>query len=139
MARRPRATQAKANPHRGEHVLTLGGEAYLLRPSFGAITAIEQATESSLLDLVRLGDVGHLTFDQLGVIAAELIRAGADEGSMNRRVSSERLAEMIYEEGVTEANARLTLCLVDAASGGRTASGEAKAADVNRPKDTSAA
>lgn len=119
--------------------LPWAGETYLLRPAFAAITAIEQATEKSLLDLVRLGDGGHLAFDQLGVIAAELIRAGAEEGSMNRRVSSDRLGELIYEEGVTEANARLTLCLVDAASGGRSASGEARAADVSPRKVTSAA
>lgn len=120
-----------AIPERGEHELVLAGVPYRLRPSHAAIRAIEQKTERSLLELLRFGNMGALTSDQLGTIGAQLIRAGAakdDQATAN--VNAERIAELIYEEGTGKAMARLTLCLVDAATGGRTASGEAKAATV---------
>jgi hypothetical protein len=41
--------------------------------------AIEAKTERSSLELVRMGNVGALSLDQLGAIAAELIRAGAED------------------------------------------------------------
>lgn len=125
---------------RGEHELVLAGVTYVLRPSHAAIRAIERKTERSLLELLRLGNGGALTSDMLGEIGAQLIRAGADpndQGTQN--VNPERVAELIYEEGTGKAMARLTLCLVDAATGGRTASGEAKAAAATTSGDAGAA
>jgi hypothetical protein len=122
---------AAAIDERGEHELVLAGVTYRLRPSHGAIRAIERATERSALELVRAGNVGALLLDQLGTIAAELIRAGADEGDeLTRGVSAERISELIYEQGLAGANFRLTAVLADAVSGGRKASGEAKAPAV---------
>lgn len=119
--------RSKANKSRGEHELTLGGKLYPLRPSHAAIETIEAQTGCSLLTLVRKGNVGDLSLAQLGVIAAELIRAGADEkDTMTQAVAAERIGELIYEQGAIATMPRLTLCLVDAAAGGRTASGEAK-------------
>ena len=45
-----------ANPTRGEHELLLAGVRYRLRPSHQALLAIEQKTEHSLVELVRLGN-----------------------------------------------------------------------------------
>ena len=59
----------------------------------------------------------------MGIIAAELIRAGAKSES-DKHVDAERIGEMIYEAGTGKALATLQLCLVDAATGGRTASGK---------------
>jgi hypothetical protein len=116
---------------RGEHELVLGGVTYRLRPSHGAMRAIERATERSVLELVRAGNVGALSLDQLGTIAAELIRAGADvKDDMTRAVSAERISELVYEQGVAGVNFRLTAVLADAVSGGRKATGEAKAPAV---------
>jgi hypothetical protein len=118
-----------ANADRGEHELVLAGKAYLLRPSHSALVAIEKLTERTTLALVRLGNAGEISLQQLGVIAAQLIRAGAaKDDEMTRRVDPERLSELILEEGLPHAMSRLTLCLLDAATGGRTSSGEAKAA-----------
>jgi hypothetical protein len=132
-AKQPRATAAKppvvqptANPARGEHELTLEGVPYRLRPSHDALSAIEQKTGRSMLALVRLGDTGDLSIAQLGIIAAELIRAGAKD-DLTRNVGAQRIGELIFEEGVPHVTARLTLCLLDAVTGGRTAKGEAKA------------
>jgi len=116
-----------ANAHRGEHELDLGGVTYLLRPSFTAISAIEQKTERTTLELLRMGNAGALPLATAGAVAAELIRAGAeDKDELTKRVSASRIAELIYEEGVGPVVARLTLCLLDAATGGRNAKGEAK-------------
>jgi hypothetical protein len=123
--------QPTANAERGEHELTLAGTLYRLRPSHSALKAIEKKTERATLSLVRLGNTGDLTLGQLGAIAAELIRAGADpDDRYTRNISADRIEELIFEEGLPHATSRLTLCLLDAATGGRDASGEVKAAEA---------
>jgi hypothetical protein len=125
----PAEKQAFANPERGEHLLSLQGREYRLRPSHSAIVAIEEKTGKSVLGLVRLGNTGDLPLKQIAIVAAELIRAGADEGdSFTRSVNADRIGELIFEHGLPTVTSRLTLCLLDAATGGRTAEGEAKAA-----------
>jgi hypothetical protein len=121
----------RANRERGEHEIKLAGKIYLLRPSHSAVKVIETETGRSTLALIRLGNVGELSLTQLGIIGAELIRAGADENDeMTRSVDPERIEELIFEEddGLPAAQSRFTLCLLDAATGGRKVSGEAKAA-----------
>lgn len=128
--------KSPANPERGEHEITLAGVTYRLRPSHSAIVAIERETGQSIMDLFRAGNTGSLSLDQLGVISATLIRAGADAGdTLTAQVDDVRISELIFEEGVHRAMGRVTLCLIDAASGGRAASGEAKAAAAD-PKRT---
>lgn len=122
-----------ANADRGEHELTLAGRTYLLRPSYTAIKAIETQTGASIVVLARRGNLGDLMLEQVGIIASEMIRAGA-KSEMTRNVSAERIAELCYEEGLPHVTARLTLALIDAATGGRTASGEAKAAEAVNPE-----
>jgi hypothetical protein len=132
----------KANPERGEHELALPGKTYRLRPSHEALKAIERLTGTSVLALVRLGNVGELSIEQLGIVGAELIRAGAEpDDSMTAAVDSERVEELIFENdgpngvgGLPYAQSTLTLCLLDAATGGRKASGEAKAAPATQTK-----
>lgn len=116
-----------ANPDRGEHEIKLGGVAYRLRPSHEAIRAIERKTERSTLELYSMGNRGALSLDQLGTIFGTLIRAGATT-DLDRNVDDERIGELVYEDGQFKAMAKATLVLIEAASGGRTASGEAKAA-----------
>lgn len=123
------AEQPPANPARGEHELTLASTVYRLRPSHAALIAIEKRTGKSTLALVRQGNTLDISLADLGIIAAELIRAGADpDDQITRNVHAERLGELIMEEGLPVVTSRLTLCLLDAATGGRTASGEVKAA-----------
>ncbi len=119
--------QPGAIDERGEHELRLAGVTYRLRPSHAALRSIEKKTDRSVLRLVQLGRACDLTLEQLGIIGCELIRAGAED-ELTRRVDAERIGELIQEEGVMGPTARFTLCLYDAATGGRTATGEAKAA-----------
>lgn len=121
------AIQPGAIAERGEHEITLASVTYLLRPSHAALRTIENKLGCSQLKLIQRGNSHDLLVDDLGVIAAELIKAGATD-DLTRRVSAERIGELIQEEGLLPIVARLTLCLLDAATGGRTASGEAKAA-----------
>lgn len=120
-----RANRA-AVAERGEHELELAGVRYRLRPSHQAMVAIERETGRSSLELVRLGNVGALTLAHLGVVAAELISAGAED-ELTRAVDAERIGELIYEQGVAGVTFRLTAVLADAVTGGRKASGEARA------------
>ncbi len=127
----PAEEQPTANAERGEHELMLAGTTYRLRPSHGALKAIEKKAERAALSLIRLGNAGDLTLTQLGIIAAEFIRVGADPADkFTRNISADRIEELIFEEGLPHATSRLTLCLLDAATGGRTASGEVKAAEA---------
>lgn len=127
------AKAVAANPDRGEHELVLAGTTYRLRPSHTALITIERKTGRSTLALVRLGNSAELSLAELGTIGAELIRAGAAEDDvMTRSVDADRIGELIFEEGITPAMSRFTLCLLDAATGGRTASGEAKAAPATK-------
>ncbi|MGY2732813.1 hypothetical protein [Sphingomonas sp. UYP23] len=118
--------QPSANPERGEHELELGGIVYRLRPSFAANVAIERQTGQSLISLAQLGSTSSLTLSQIGIIAAEWIKAGAEDG-LTRNVGADRIAELAYEEGLPSVLSRLTICLVDSCTGGRTAEGNAKA------------
>lgn len=121
-----------ANAHRGEDEIVLAGVPYLLRPSHAAIVAAETKTQHSLLELVKLANAHALTFTHIGTIAAEFIRAGAKpDDKMTAAVSAERIAELVHEEGVVTVVAHLAKLLVEVARGGRTASGEAKAAAAN--------
>jgi hypothetical protein len=119
---------ALANAARGEHSLTLAGIPYRLRPSFTAAQAIEAELGESLTALARRANAMGLNYTELGIIVAECIRAGADEDDrLTRKVSAERIAELIYEEGAAPVFGVLTVLLADAVLGGRTLSGEAKA------------
>ena len=118
-----------ANPARGEHSLTLAGLTYRLRPSFQAVQVLEDDLGLSLVEMARKANSFALSLSELGAIVAELVRAGADEGdAMTKAVSADRMAELIFEEGTGPVFAALVLALTDAVMGGRTISGEARAA-----------
>lgn len=127
--KRVEAAQPVANAERGEHEITLGGKTYRMRPSHAAVREIERKTERSAMGLLRLGNTGDLSVDQLGIIGGAFIRAGAGDGdTLTANVDDERIGELIYEQGLPHASAVITMALLDAATGGRKASGERKAA-----------
>ncbi|HEX2594805.1 MAG TPA: GTA-gp10 family protein [Rhizomicrobium sp.] len=119
------APSRSANRTRGEYTLTLGGRPYLLRPSFSAQVAIETALDKSYFELAAAAQVAALRIDHASVIVTELVNAGAEDPM--DKISAERAGEMIYEAGMPSIAPVLAVLLIDALSGGRTASGEAKA------------
>jgi hypothetical protein len=120
---------AVANAYRGEHTLDLGGKTYKLRPTYDAIVEMEDGTGLSLVDLTRRADRHGLKLGEAAKVATALIKAGASD-PLTAAVSAERIGELIYEQGLISVVIRLTLCLGEAVGGGRTATGEAKAAIV---------
>ena len=122
----PTADQRVANPERGEHNVTLGGKRYLLRPSYQAQVAIEQKTGRSYAELAMAGQTGALKIEHAAIVVTELVNAGA-EGPMHT-ISEERAGELIYEQGLPAVAAAITVAIIDALTGGRTSTGEAKAA-----------
>lgn len=116
----------------GEIVLRLKGVAYVLRPSFAAIGAIETETGRTLFDLAAAAERCQLTLVQAGVVAAHCIRAhAAGEGGnpLHREVKPETLAGMIYaEDGGVLLATRVALhpLLFGALTGAFTALGEPK-------------
>lgn len=118
-----------ANPDRGEHLLELAGATYKLRPTYTAIVEMEEATGLSLVELTRKADRHGLKLPEAAAVATALIKAGAED-PITKMASADIIGQQIYEQGLVSVVIRLTLCLADAVGGGRTVSGEAKAAVV---------
>lgn len=57
-----------ANPHRGELLLMLDDRPLLLRPTFAALSALEQQTGHSLIALARRLANGQATLKELELI-----------------------------------------------------------------------
>lgn len=115
--------EAAANEVMGEDELRLGKRTYVLRPSYDAVKAIETRTGATLLQLYNDGNRGAIPLERLGVIAAELINAHPEQ-LKGGRVDADRIAQLIYRQGLPGVTARLTLLMLDAATGGRDLSGE---------------
>jgi hypothetical protein len=101
-----------------------------LRPSHEALALIEDETGESLIDLVLKGSRLAISRRHIAVITTHLIRAGATK-DIDKRVSVQRIGELLAEESLRDTQLPITAVLSSAASGGRTASGELKAAMVH--------
>lgn len=125
---------AKANEHRGEIDLTLGGKTYVLRPSFQAIAAFEKATGLSLVQLTDAARLGSMSLQGASAVATECINAAA-EREMDK-IGAERCAELIYEAdgGLFIVQKKLAVMLSLAATGGYSASGVRKSGEAAAAK-----
>lgn len=128
-----------ANPIRGEQRITLGGEGYVMRPTFAAIQAIEDATGLGLFDLGMQAEGGRLRAGHVAIIVAEFVKADL----LHQKKSVEfwnanRVGELLLESegGLFEAIKSLVTILGSALTGGYTAKGEAKAATETDGKKT---
>jgi hypothetical protein len=118
-----------ANRLRGEIEITLDGADYVLRPSYEAITAIEDQTGKALLELAVAADDGKMGLREMAVVVTECVRAyGRAEGRGDLAAwKADRVAELIYDAGVIAARPRVSLLLAMALTGGHKP-GEAGAA-----------
>lgn len=106
---------------RGEVSIELEGETYILRPSYEAITAIEEITGRSLLQLMEAADSGALPLKQAAVIVTEFIKAwGREQGDKPHfeKFTARRVGELLYDEGMLKVNPRVALVLLNALTGG---------------------
>jgi hypothetical protein len=98
---------ATINAERGEVAITLGGHAYVMLPTRAAANAIESQIGSIywLSQRMLLGAY-FPTFREMAIVVAECIRAsGKDRGDdMRSRVSTERVEDLLFEEGLNDDN-----------------------------------
>ncbi|MFQ5774201.1 MAG: gene transfer agent family protein [Kiloniellaceae bacterium] len=102
-----------ANAARGEVALTLGGQTYVLCPTFGAVCEIEDALQANLFDLGRKLELGEITARELTAFAHACLTCSGY--AMER----ERLGEMIVEDGAHKTIAALVEFCRNYAFGGR--------------------
>jgi Phage tail tube protein, GTA-gp10 len=136
-----------ANPHRGEvEVLLRGPEGgrrrYLLRPTFGALAAMEAMSGAGIFTLARRFATGAVAFTDLTAVVAGGLEGGS-EGALGgglgprpggaapsgRGRAWERVAELVYESGLLRLIAPASELLWHAVKGDEelAAAGEAKA------------
>ena len=101
-----------ADKARGEVVLVLGGETYLLAPGFAALREVEGEIDGRLFDVVRRLELLRITARELtGLAHACVTQAGY-------QVDKARLGHSIVEAGVRKTIAALARfcrdCLLDA-------------------------
>jgi hypothetical protein len=121
-----------ANAERGEIVLKLEGEDYVLRPSHEAIMAFEELTGRGLYELATDAINRKLRLTETAQIATECIRAwGRATGTASmQQVNARRVGELMLEGegGFKAAVEAVGAMLALACTGGYTAQGEQKAA-----------
>jgi Phage tail tube protein, GTA-gp10 len=83
-----------ANSARGEVSLRLGGETYVLRPTFGAVCEIEDALGSSLYEIGRRLESAEITARDLVAFAHACV------SSAGYTVDRDYLGALIVESGV---------------------------------------
>ena len=102
-----------ANKARGEVTLELGGESYVLVPSFGAVCEIEDKTGANLFNLGRRLELADIS-------ARDLIDfAHACLAPVGYKGDKARLGEAIVEAGVLKVIAALTEFCRNYAFGGQ--------------------
>jgi hypothetical protein len=81
------------NPHRGEAVLTLGDQAHVLRPSFGALVAAEEEL-GALLALVERASAGQLRLGEMVALFWHCLkyREGIDRDAFGESIANAGLA-----------------------------------------------
>ncbi len=115
-----------ANRHRGEVEITLAGKSYVMRPTFGALAAIEAKTGEGIAELLERMRTGRVRItDVTAVIWAGL-------GATGEPVTYEKVGELVAEIGLDSLAVPVSMFLLNACKGGQ-ASGEARAAEPVDP------
>ncbi|WP_010218937.1 GTA-gp10 family protein [Sphingomonas sp. PAMC 26621] len=123
-------TAAFANADRGELSLILDGATMVLRPTFEALTEIEQTLDRGLVDLARDALAAKLKLAETAQIVTACVRAwgkeAGDKGASGANAT--RIARLIVdsEGGLHNALRTVGALLSLAVTGGYTASGELK-------------
>ena len=94
-----------ANPYRGEASLQVGGEAIVIRPSFGALVGAEEEL-GPLFALVERAAEGKLGLGETAALFDHLSREGRPSG-----ITRERIGEAIVEQGLAGISPQLKIVL----------------------------
>ena len=93
------------NVHRGEASLRVGGEAIVIRPSFGALVAAEEEL-GPLFALVERAADGRLAIGEMAALFDHLSREGRPTG-----IDRARIGEAIVEQGLAAVSPQLRIVL----------------------------
>lgn len=118
-----------ANAERGEVDIVLGGESYVMAPTFQAMTEIQAGTGKNFVPFARAwlaGDIGFV--DTAVVIAAGISAANKADGKPKANLND--VGQMLVKAGILSSDvlAPVKMFLENALQGGAKP-GEAKAAD----------
>lgn len=123
-------TAAAANEDRGELSLILDGGPMIMRPTYEALTEIEQTLDRGLVELARDALAGKLKLAETAQIATACIRAwGRDTGEKGAAgANATRIARLIMDGdgGLHTAQRTISALLSLAVTGGYTSTGELK-------------
>jgi len=101
------------NTARGEVALVLGRESYILRPTFGAVCAIEDALDTNLYEIGRKLELAEITARELVAFAHACVTQSG------YTAEATRLGEAIVEAGTHKTIAALVEFCRSYAFGGR--------------------
>jgi hypothetical protein len=122
----------QANAERGETELMLDGRVFVLRPSFTAINAFENATGKAVMELAADASVRKMKASDAAEVVTACIKAQgeATNDGLLKGVNAKRIGELIMEStgGLVMTQIQLATVLFNAATGGYTAKGEPRAA-----------
>ncbi len=107
-----------ANKERGEVTLALGGEKYVLAPSFGAVCEIEDALGASLFILGRRLATTETTAREV-IDLAHACLTHANQSPAGFKLDKAALGEAVLEAGPLEVMAVLAEFCANYAFGGR--------------------
>ena len=137
-----------ANELRGEADIMLGGQRFVLRPSYMAIVVIEKKTGKPLMELAASAEQSLLTQEAQAIVVTELVRAwgreivldeysSAEEKSIAttaKGANAESIGELLYSIGALAVQPRLAVVLGAAVTGGCLPSGELKPTETMTPE-----
>jgi hypothetical protein len=111
----------KANEHRGEIELLLGDQTLVLRPSYTAIAEWENATSQGSVQLLYRMSTATYRLAEIVAVVGAAARAGG------RKISDQKVGELLVEHGVIEAVPAVARMVAGAMTGGREADPEGEA------------
>ena len=106
-----------ANPHRGDVPITLKHHGtdreFVMRPTFGAIAEIEQATGRGLIALARSAMAGDVALSTMAVVVTAGLKAAGEPAK------AATVGEMVFEAGALATLPAVGQFLTNALTGGR--------------------
>jgi hypothetical protein len=130
----PKKAEEPQVDERGQLLVKLDGQQYVLRPSLEAILAVERHCHPRrLYDLAQEASRAALPLEDMGYMVAQFMQAHGKAYPQDphahdyQGAKPERCTELIYEAGAPSVCARLYILLLGAISGGYDAKGEVRA------------
>jgi hypothetical protein len=114
---------SEANAHRGEIEIDLGAAGkFALRPDFEAVAAIDAQLGGIIAVAKRTFETNGvgLTLNEMAVIVAEGMKGQARKEGRTAAAKVEKVAEMIFTAGITNAIGPCMVVLSNAVMGGAT-------------------